>query len=316
MIQLWKLLPVSLAILALYMITGCSGKGSGPGVLVDIEWLQDHMNEPDIVLLHSGTAEGYDSVHIPGARLIVPASFSINTDNLHNEIPAEDTVVALLRNAGVNDDSRIVLCYENSRYLSRTAKVFVALDYIGLGSRTFVLNGGLPEWQEEGGETTDQPAEFKPGNLESVESQTVVITGSELEQQRWSQDVVVIDVRTDREYYGTPADRDHPAEGGHIEGARSLPYQVLLNDRKPYLFRTDEELTEIFRSTGMDPDKVAVFYCGSGGRASVSYLAAKHLHYSVLLYDGSYEEWTAQKLPLTGPVPIPEEFNKEQAYEQ
>jgi len=316
MIQLWKLLPVSLSLLALYMITGCSGEVSGPGLLVDTEWLQNHMKEPDIVLLHSGTAEGYDSVHIPGARLIIPASFSINTDNLHNEIPAGDSIVALLRDAGVNDDSRIVLYYENSRFLSRTAKIFVALDYIGLGSRTFVLNGGLPEWQEEGGEITDQPELFSPGNLEGVESRTVVITASELDRQRWSQDVVVIDARTDEEYYGIQANGDHPAEGGHIEGARSLPYQVLLTDGKPYLFRTDEELKKLFRRTGLDQDKLAVFYCTSGGRASVCYMLGRHLHYSVLLYDGSYEDWVAQQLPLTGPVPIPDEFNKEKAYEE
>jgi thiosulfate/3-mercaptopyruvate sulfurtransferase len=314
--QLWKILPVSLALLATYMITGCSGKGSGPGVLVDTNWLQNNLKEPDIVLLHSGTAEVYDSIHIPGARLITPASFSINTENLHNEIPADDSIVSLLRCVGVNDHSRVVLYYENSRFLSRTAKVFVTLDYIGLGSRTFVLNGGLPEWQEEGGETTDQPAKFKPGNLESTESGTVVITASELDRQRWNQDIVVIDTRTDREYFGTPANRDHPAEGGHIEGARSLPYQVLLSDDKPYLFRTDRELKDKFRRTGMEPDKVSVFYCGSGGRASVCYMLAKHLHYSVLLYDGSYEEWVAQKLPLTGPVPIPDELNKEKAYEE
>jgi len=283
---------------------------------VDSEWLQNNLNEHDIVLLHAGTADGFDSVHIPGARLIIPASFTISTDNLHNEIPAGDSIVSLLRCAGVNENSRIVLYYENSRFLSRTAKIFVTLDYIGLGSRTFVLNGGLPQWQEEGGETTDQSAEFMPGNLESRESGTVVITASELDRQRWNQDVVVIDARTDREYYGTPANGDHPAEGGHIEGARSLPYQVLLTDGKPYLFRTDEEMKDIFRRTGMDPDKVAVFYCGSGGRASVGYMLARHLHYSVLLYDGSYEEWVAQKLPLTGPVPIPDELNKETAYEE
>lgn len=314
--QMWKFLPVSLALLAAFMITGCSAKGSGPGVLVTTEWLQNNLKEPDIVLLHSGTTEGFDSLHIPGARLIIPASFTINTGNLHNEIPAEDTIVSLLRRVGVSNDSRIVLYYENSRFLSRTAKIFVTLDYIGLGNRTFVLNGGLPEWLEEGGETTDQPAEFKQGYLEGAESGSVIITASELDRQRWNQDFVVIDTRTDNEYYGTPANEDHPAEGGHIEGARSLPYQVLLTDGKPYLFRTDTELKDVFRRRGMDPDKVAVFYCTSGGRASVCYLAAKHLHYSVLLYDGSYEDWVAQKLPLTGPVLMPDELNKEKVYEE
>jgi thiosulfate/3-mercaptopyruvate sulfurtransferase len=317
MVYTWKYVCMAVALLAACMIRGCSGERSGEtGVLVTTDWLQDHLNDPDLVILHSGSAEGYDSLHIPGARLIVPAHFTVNTETLYNEMPSADSLITLLRAVGVDNDSRIVLYYENSRLLSRTTRIYLVLDFLGLGERTFVLNGGLPEWMEEGRETTDLAPDFLQGDLGPVDSRKVVITANELDRQRWNHDVVVIDARTDEEYYGTPATMDEPAEGGHVESAYSLPYQEILTEDKPYLFKTDSELKNLFRKAGMDPKKVTVVYCGSGIRASVSYLAARQLHYPALLYDGSYQEWEELNLPLTGPVILPDENNKDTTNEE
>lgn len=312
-----KFIIQSIAFAAGCLMMGCSGVGpGGEGVLVTGDWLQDHLNDPGIVLLHSGSAEGFDSLHIPGARLIVPSAFTINTDTLHNELPAADSVVALLNAVGVDKESRIVLCYENARLLSRTTRIYVTLDFLGLGGRTFILNGGLPRWMEEGRETTDRLDEFPPGNLGILDPVKVVITAGELDRQRWSHDVVVIDARTPEEYYGSPVTGDEPAEGGHIEGACSLPYQRILADGRPYLFKTDREMKELFRKAGVDKHKTTVVYCGSGVRASVSYAAAKQLQYPVLLYDGSYEEWLELDLPLTGPVAVPDRYNTNTDHEE
>ena len=68
----------------------------------------------------------------------------------------------------------------------------------------------------------------------------------------------------------------------------------------------DTEFEE-FEKVGMDPDKTTVYYCGSGIRASVSYLIARHLGFPALLYDGSYQEWEKLALPLTSPVIAPAE---------
>jgi len=309
MIHLCKYLCVVVAFTATLMSMGCSGeRESGtPGILISTDWLQDHLNDPDVVILHSGSAELYDSIHIPGARLIIPYSFTVNFDGMRNEMPHTDSIGELLKIVGVDNDSKIVLYHESSSLLSRTARVYVTLDHAGLGERTFVLNGGLPAWQEEERETSDVAPEISRGNLESLNSKELVIESAELERQRWSDDVVVIDTRTDEEYYGTPETEEESAEGGHIEGAYFLPYQDLLLEDRSYMLRPDNELEELFRKAGMDPEKTTVVYCGSGIRASVNYLAARHLGYAALLYDGSYEEWMELDLPLTGPVTVPDE---------
>jgi thiosulfate/3-mercaptopyruvate sulfurtransferase len=277
------------------------------GILVSTDWLQSQLDDPKTIVLHAGTQEGYDTLHIPGARLILPGDFVVSNDSMRNELPAIDSVVNLLIQAGVNKDSRIVLCYENERLISRTARVYLTLVHAGLAGRSHVLNGGMPAWLEEDRETTTLVPDFSLGTLEALPPVEVIISSSDLERERWSPEVVVIDARTEEEYHGTPATEEEDAAGGHVEGAYKLPYQSILMDDKPYQFKSDAALEELFRDSGMDRDKTTVVYCGSGIRASVSYLMASHLGYPVLLYDGSYEEWDRLDLPLTGPVDPPVE---------
>jgi len=305
--KLLSYLLFSTALLLTLVLTECSAeRASGtPGILVSTRWLQDHLHDADLVLLHSGSGDLFDSIHIPGARLIDPYSFTTANESLRNEMPHQDSIVALLEKVGVDTNSKIVLCYESASLLTRTARVYVALDYLGLGDRTFVLNGGLAAWQEEERETTAKVLDFSEGKLASGKLKEVIISATELDLLRWNQDVVIIDARRDDEYYGIPETEDTFAEGGHIEGAYFLPYQDLLSDDQPYLFRDDTELNEEFKRLGVDADKKTIVYCGSGIRASATYLAALHSGYPVLLYDGSYEDWEELKLPLTGPVPVP-----------
>jgi thiosulfate/3-mercaptopyruvate sulfurtransferase len=293
--------------LVLFLLTACSEqvKDDVHGILISTDWLEEHLDDPDLVILHSGSEELYDSIHIPGARLTIPARFTETAADKRNEMPPADSLLALLRKLGVNNDSRIVLYAQSTSLIARTARIFVALDHLGLGERLHVLNGGLPAWQEEERKLTHLVPDIEPGNLTLAELKKVIIKSSELNKGRWSEDLVLIDARSDEEYYGTPASEDNPAVGGHIEGAYFLPYQDLLVDENPYLIKPVMELENLFSKMGMDREKMTVVYCGSGIRASVSYLAVRHLGYPALLYDGSYEEWSSLDLPLTGPVPQP-----------
>src|SRR5262249_34781045 len=84
-----------------------------PGVaplLVDVNWLSQHLADRDLVLLHVGGQ--YASEHIPGARQISEEDVSRphdhnNMADLMLEMPAIDTLLAKLSGLGISDDSRI-----------------------------------------------------------------------------------------------------------------------------------------------------------------------------------------------------------------
>ena len=291
-------------LLFVFIITGCTmgSQEDEQGIIVSADWLQDQLDNPTYAILHVGTWEGFDSIHIPGARHIDPYDFVQSTDSLSNELPQMDTIVALLRSAGVRMDSRIVLYSENNNLLRRTARVFLTLDYAGLGDRTSVLNGGLPGWLEEERETTHIPSDVMEGDLKSGDPQEVIIRAHQLDQQRSNPEYVIVDTRSTEEYYGEIDSTGLIASGGHVEGAYILSFESNLSESSPHMFKEDDQLTAKFEKVGLDPNKRTVFYCNSGIRASVNYLIARHLGYPVLLYDGSFQEWKELGLPLTSPV--------------
>lgn len=295
------------------LITACSSPDNqtGDSLIVSAEWLQEHMNDQGLVILHAGTWEGYDSIHIEGAQFIDPYDFTIDANELGNELPELDSVMALLASAGVKNNSKIVLYYESEDLITRTARVFLTLDFAGWGDRTHVLNGGLPGWNEKGLASSSDTEGSQVQTMESIcgKEKVVSIVSHELNLLRWNPEYVIIDARSSDEYYGEIDSTEMKGARGHVEGANYLDYHRLLSDEDTHMIRSDEELQKEFVKAGMDYKKTAVFYCGSGVRASLNYLVARHLGYSALLYDGSIEEWELLELPQTSPVMDPSKFD-------
>ncbi len=291
-------------LLILFISCSSTDNQNDVGLIVSADWLQEQMNDPSLAILHVGTREVYDSIHMEGAQFIDPYDFTMDRDELRNELPGLDSVMTLLGAAGVSPDSKIVLYYESEDLITRTARVFMTLDFAGWGDRTHVLNGGLPGWIEKGlatssgSEGSQAPAQESIGGEEKV----VTIVAHELKQLRWNPEYLIIDARSADEYYGEIDSTEMIGVSGHVEGANYLDYHQLLSEENAYMIRSDEELQKEFAKTGMDNKKTAVFYCGSGVRASLNYLVARHLGYSALVYDGSIEEWELLELPLTSPV--------------
>lgn len=293
------------AVLLVLILPGCSVADyqGNTGVIVSADWLRTRMEDPSLLLFHVGTEEVFDSIHIPGARLLDPYAFTVDSEGLGNQLPEADSVLALLGTLGVERDSRIVLYYESEGMITRTARVFLTLDFAGYGEQSHVLNGGMDGWNEA------EAASFQvteKGIEKGIEKETgdkkVTISAEEVDLHRWDPEYVVVDVRSAEEYYGEIDSTGQEGSRGHIEGAYSMDYHLLLTEGKPQLIKDDEELLNEFKKAGMDREKTAVFYCGSGIRASLTYLAARHLDYPVLLYDGSIQEWEELGLTQTSPL--------------
>jgi thiosulfate/3-mercaptopyruvate sulfurtransferase len=60
------------------------------------------------------------------------------------------------------------------------------------------------------------------------------------------------------------------------------------------------ELSKLYEAAGLRPDQKVVTYCNTGMQASQTYFTLKYLGYNVMMYDGSFSEWSkAEGAPVS-----------------
>jgi len=143
-------------------------------LVVTTAWLANHLHDKGLILFHIGdraTRAVYDSVHIPGAQFLAPLS-EFSTPRVQGslvlELPSVATLDSVLESKGISDDSRIVLYYARE-YFSPTSRAFFTLEYMGLGGRVSILDGGLEAWQAEGRPVSAQTIPFLSWCCEKLE---------------------------------------------------------------------------------------------------------------------------------------------------
>ncbi len=271
-------------------------------LVVTVDWLGDHLSDASLVLLQIGEKNDYESGHIPGAQFLDYASISTpHGQGLMLELPPVEQLVSVFEKLGVTNRSHIIL-YFGTNWVTPTTRVYWTLDYLGLGDRTSILNGGLLAWQATHhpvSTATKQPAK---GSITPALRKEIVADAAWISSHLNQPAVTVIDARTHEFYNGSQSDGS--PRSGHIPGAFNLSYLEVI-DQDNNKFKSADGLKDLFRTAGLKPGNLMVSYCHIGQRATVLYFAAKMLGYEAKMYDGSWEDWSRRMdLPIvTGESP-------------
>lgn len=264
-------------------------------MLVTTEWLAKHLKDDSLVLLQVGEKDEYAAGHIPGAQLISTADLATpRGEGLSLELLPAIQLQAVLEKFGISNDSRIVV-YFSKDWVTPTTRIFFTLDYLGLGDRTSILDGGLPVWRAEGRPVTTEVVQRKPGKLSTKAKPELVVDSAWVNSGRNKEGVKILDARAPQFYSGAEVGR--MPRGGHIPGALSIPFSVLVDDANK--LKSPDALREIFKTAGASPGTTVATYCHIGQQASLLYFVARYLGYNAHLYDGSFEEWSRKpELPV------------------
>ena len=279
--------------------------------LVDTEWLQDHLEDPDVRVVdirgyvkktdlgggrqsaeYLPAREEYDGAHVPGA---VYVDWTRDITDPDNPVPAQvappDRFAGLMGSLGIGDGTHVVV-YDHAGGQFAT-RLWWALTYYG-HDRVSVLDGGWNKWTAEGRPTTAEvpdpaPATFtpktRPGWRREAEG---VLSASR------AGEALVLDARDEGQYTGAVTRGEGRA--GHVPGARHLHADGLFGPDGTFL--SDEDLEEKLREAGVPEDREApvVAYCNGGVAATVPLFALHRLGYRNLAnYDGSWNEWGARE---------------------
>lgn len=265
--------------------TGTRADGLRDRLLVSPGWLAQHLSDPDVVVLSTGDKMTYESSHIPGARYVALSDLSTDAGGLTLEMLPVADLRSRLVSLGISDRSHVVITYGS---LTSATRIAFTLDYAGLGNVS-LLNGGEAAWTGEGRPVTTEVPKPLPGTVAPFSGRPEVVDGSFVLSHLKTPHFAVVDARA-AVYYDGQQTGGTARRAGHISGAVSVPFTTLTNERGE--FRSTDELAAIFAKAGVKPDDTIIGYCHIGQQATAVLFAARLLGHSVLLYDGSFEDWS------------------------
>jgi len=260
--------------------------------LVSTDWLEKNLNNPKLRLIEVSVDTGvYERGHIQGAL-----NFKWHTDlvdPVKRDIASKENFEKLLRQAGVNNDSTIVIYGDSNNWFAAWgAWVF---DIYGV-KNVKLLDGGRKKWEAEKRPLTPLATQVAAGNIKVSDANNnlrarlidVVAVANK------KSDTALVDIRSNDEFTGkvfAPAGvQELAVRAGHIPGAVNVPWgQAVAEDGT---FKSAEELKKIYGAAGIDGKKPIITYCRIGERSSHTWFAlSKILGYNVKNYDGSWTEY-------------------------
>jgi thiosulfate/3-mercaptopyruvate sulfurtransferase len=302
--------PKPLVLIAAFvLLTACSSSDEPASVssdveatmdsLVSAEWLSQHLDDPDLVVLDctvliepdentgfrivSGRAN-FEDGHIPTAGFAdLMGDLSDGDSPFRFAVPTPEAFAAAMSALGVGDDSRVVL-YDASGS-AWAARVWWMLRWIGF-DRAALLDGGLDAWTADGRALSTEPATRSAGELTVALRPELIVDKDEVLASIDNDSVNIIDALSEAQYRGDISMYGRP---GHIPGASNVPSSSLVDDTGRY--RSNDELNTLFDS---DRDTRSITYCGGGIAASADAFIMTRLGYKdVAVYTASLQEWVA-----------------------
>jgi thiosulfate/3-mercaptopyruvate sulfurtransferase len=280
-------------LLILFLVAASVVRAQVP-VLVTPQWLNEHKNDPKLVILQVSFLQvAYEREHIAGTRFLWPSWLAPNSPQSSYNAPDPKEAEKVLRDLGVSNDSHVVI-YHVINEVSPSARMFLTLEQLGLRGQVSFLNGGLDAWKKEGFPVTKDAPVVAKGNFNVKPGRSMLVDKEYVLKTLQNPAAVVVDARVKNVYDGDPTGY---LRNGHITGAKNLPFTNMTDASN--MFKPADSLQRYFAPVIPDKKTEVVAYCFIGQTASVVYLAGRILGYDVKVYDGSMQEWSwLENLPM------------------
>lgn len=299
--------------------------------LVSADWVHQlisgekpqHYDNDKFVLVHAHyrNRDAYLSGHIPGA---------IDMDTLAMEAPetwnrrSPEELKKALEAHGITADTTIVLYGKfmfpdnadefpgsSAGDIGAIRNAFIMM-YAGVKDIR-ILNGGFQSWEDAGLPVSYDDVPKKPvrdfGAAIPAKPELVVDT-PEAKKMLAACDAELVCVRSYPEYIGEVSGYNYIEAKGRIPGAvfadcGSDAYHMENYRNFDHTTREYHEIEEIWKHSGITPDKHLAFYCGTGWRGSEAWFNAWLMGWPrVSVYDGGWFEWSNDPLnPFETGVP-------------
>jgi thiosulfate/3-mercaptopyruvate sulfurtransferase len=261
-------------------------------VLVTTQWVVDHLKDPKVRVVEVDVdTKAYAEGHAPGA-----VGWAWDTqlcDTVRRDIIPKAKFEQLMSEAGISPDTTVVLYGDNNNWFAAWAlwqlKVYGHQD-------VRLMNGGRKKWIAEGRDLVKDAASSPKTSYRAKDADNSIRAFlPEMMKAVEGKAAQLVDVRSPQEFSGEllapPGLPETCQRGGHIPGAKNIPWGKACNDDGT--FKSPEELKALYGAAGIDGSKPVIAYCRIGERSSHTWFVLKHLlgYHNVKNYDGSWTEW-------------------------
>ncbi len=267
--------------------------GFAKEVLVDTEWLAQHLNDGGVVVAEvDENPDLYDEGHIPGAvRLHWREDLQ---DPVERDVVEKEQFEQLLGRLGIGNDTTVVLYGDKNNWFAAYAYWYLKL----YGHEQLrILDGGRQKWIDEARElTTDVPSPQAVAYSAQERNEELRARRDAVLESLGAGDRALVDVRSPPEFAGDliapPGYEQEGAQrGGHIPTAKSIPWAQAVRDDGT--FKSAVELRSLYEGKGVTAEKKVTAYCRIGERSAHTWFVLRELlgYEDVRNYDGSWTEW-------------------------
>jgi thiosulfate/3-mercaptopyruvate sulfurtransferase len=261
-------------------------------VLVDADWVQDHLDDPGLVLVEvDEDTAAYDKGHIKGA---VKIDWKKDLqDPVRRDFVDRAGFEQLLSERGIGNDDTVILYGGNNNWFAAYAYWYFKL----YGHHNVkLLDGGRKKWELDSREmVTDVPTRSATSYQATEQDRSI---------RAFRDDVVaaignlnLVDVRSPDEFAGrllAPAHlpQEQAQRGGHVPTAKNVPWSKAAEEDGT--FKSDDALRALYgREAGFDFSKDTIAYCRIGERSAHTWFVLHELlgQPNVRNYDGSWTEY-------------------------
>lgn len=264
-----------------------------PEVLVETDWVAEHLNDPNIRLIEADEdVLLYEVGHLPNA---VKLDWHVDVqDKVNRDFLDKQEFEQLMSRWGISNDTPIIFYGDkNNWYACYSYWLFTMYGHKNMK----IMNGGRTKWEAEGRQLTKEVPHFAPTTYHAQPAdESIRAFRDEVYEGLKNSERRLIDVRSPQEYTGELIHMvNYPQEGaqrgGHIPTAKSIPWATAAN--ADGTFKSAEELRQIYGGKDITPDKDVIAYCRIGERSAHTWFVLTRLlgYPRVRNYDGSWTEW-------------------------
>ncbi|WP_061320069.1 sulfurtransferase [Clostridium botulinum] len=268
---------------------------------VSTKWLQDHLEDENIVIVDcrgdllkdSYGEEIYKKGHIKNAIFADLKKVMSSEEKEHggrNPLPDIEDIKRSIEKLGINKNT-LVVAYDELR-IAGAARFCWMLRYVG-HTNNYVLDGGINKWITENKKlymeenNSEEKLDIKNRDFNIPLNEEIKADVNYI-KDNMKKDLMLVDSRTNIRYEGIEEPIDKMA--GHIPGAKNVYWKDMLKEDGTV---DENKVRENFLPL-KDYFNIAV-YCGSGIDATFNFLLLDEVGIKARVYAGSWSDWITYK---------------------